>query len=261
MSLLAGIFSDFYASRDNVLARLDARTKLLIALMLLAAVVFSSAPALPFAVALLCIGAAAALGVPARLLVLRLAVPLGFAAMLLALQTFLTGGAPLWSARMGTLALTATREGLHHGILLASRVLGGVSVVVLLGSVTPAHRIFGAMRALGVPGGWVEIAMLVYRYTFVLFDLCGDVMAAQKTRLGYAGLRQGLASAGALGGTVLLRAMDQAERTHEAMYVRGYNGGIPFGPLPPFSRRDLAIIAGAAFTTGFLFHAAEALCR
>ncbi|MDD5348827.1 MAG: cobalt ECF transporter T component CbiQ [Chthoniobacteraceae bacterium] len=260
MSLLSGIFSDLFARQDNTLARLDARTKLIVALAMLAAVIFSTTPVFPLGILLVCVTAAAALGVPARLLALRLAAPLGIAGMLLVLQSVMAGSTPLWSAALLGVKITVTREGLHNGLLIASRVLGGVSVMLLLSSVTPAHRIFGAMRALGAPQGWVEIAMLMYRYTFVLLELTGDVTSAQKVRLGYAGMRRGLASAGTLGGTVLLRSMDQAVRTHEAMRVRGYSGEIPFGPMPKLARRDGWIVAVAALALGTLFYAAEALC-
>jgi cobalt/nickel transport system permease protein len=261
MSLLSGIFSDLFARQDNCLARLDARTKLIVALSILAAVIFSTTPVLPLATLVLCVAVTAVLGVPIRLIALRLAGPMGIATMLVLLQSVMVGSTPLWSVTALGVKATVMREGLHVGVLLASRVLGGVSVMLLLGSVTPSHRIFCAMRALGAPQGWVEIALLMYRYTFVLLELTGDVTAAQKVRLGYAGLRRGLSSAGTLGGMVVLRSMDQAVRTHEAMRVRGYHGEIPLGPLPPFARCDGWLVAGSALVLGSVYLAAEALFR
>jgi cobalt/nickel transport system permease protein len=153
MSLLSGIFSDLFARQDHCLARLDARTKLIIALFLLLSVIFSTTPVYSLGVLLFCVTVAAMLGVPWRLLALRLAAPMGIAAMLLALQSLMTGATPLWSSVLWGVPITVSREGLHQGVLLGSRVLGGVSVMLLLSSVTPAHRIFGAMRALGAPAG------------------------------------------------------------------------------------------------------------
>jgi len=261
MNLLSGIFSDLFARQDNRLARLDARTKLIVALLMLATVIFSTTPVLHLAIWLLCVGAAVAVGVPVRLIALRLAAPMGIAAVLVLLQSLMAGATPLWSAAAFGVKATVTREGMRSGVLLASRVMSGVSVMLLLGFVTPSHRIFCAMRALGVPQGWVEIAMLMYRYTFVLLELTGDVTAAQKVRLGYAGMRRGLVSAGTLGGMVILRSMDQAVCTHEAMRVRGYCGELPLGPMPPFARRDGWIVAGASLVLGGAFLATEALFR
>jgi energy-coupling factor transporter transmembrane protein EcfT len=51
-------------------------------------------------------------------------------------------------------------------------------------------------------------------------------------------------------GSVVLRSIDQAARTHEAMQVRGYGGEIPFGPLPGLTRRDWLVMAGAVLWLG-----------
>jgi cobalt/nickel transport system permease protein len=154
------------------------------------------------------------------------------------LQAFLTGTTPLASFSLVGWKLIATEEGLMRGVLLGSRVLGAVSVMLLLSSVTPAYRIFGALRWFHVPEGWVEIALLVYRYTFVLLDQTADIASAQRVRLGYSSLGRSLSSAGVLAGTVVARSMDQAMRTYEAMTLRGYQGRLPIGPLPELKARD-----------------------
>ncbi|MCX6966845.1 MAG: cobalt ECF transporter T component CbiQ [Verrucomicrobia bacterium] len=261
MSLLSEIFSDLFARQDHILTRMDPRTKLIIALGALCAVIFSRTAAFPLAVLVLCLAATLAVGVPKRLLGLRLAAPLGIALVLLVLQSVMAGTTPLWSFVALGAKVTVTREGLLVGLLLASRVLAGVSVMLLLSAVTPAHRIFHAMRMLGAPQGWVEIAMLMYRYIFVLLDLTAEVVAAQKVRLGYAGMRRGLSSAGQLGGTVILRAMDQAVSTNQAMRVRGYTGSIPLGPLPAFAAREGWILGAVGVALAGLFFATEALCK
>jgi len=173
-----------------------------------------------------------AVGVPPRQVALRLAAPLVMAGTAVVLRWWLEAAS------------------LQSGVVLAARVLGGVSVVLLLSVVAPAHQIFHALRALGMPRGWVEVALLMYRYTFILLDLAADMTAAQKVRLGYADLRRGWTSAGMVAGTVILRSIDQAVRAHEAMRVRGYRGEIPFGSLPALARRDWVVIAGAMLLFG-----------
>jgi len=261
MSLLSELFSDLFARQDNALARVDSRTKLIVALSMLVAVIFSTTPVFPLAVLVLCVAATAAIGVPVGLIGMRLAAPLGIASVLLVLQSILTGTTPFWTTVVWDTKIAVTQEGFHAGLLIASRVLGSVSVILLLSSVTPAHRVFRAMGALGVPQGWVEIAMLMYRYIFVLLDMTADVTAAQRVRLGYSNARRGLASAGIVAGTVVLRSMDQAVRTNEAMRVRGYRGEIPFEPVPPLARRDAWIIGGVAVALSGIFFAAEALSK
>jgi cobalt/nickel transport system permease protein len=231
MSLCA-LFSDIFARQDNGLARLDPRTKLIVAGAALLCLLGSGHPGLPLALFVCCAAATVAVGVPLRQLALRLAAPLAMVGTAVALR---------WWLQVATL---------QSGGVLVVRVLGGVSVVLLLSAATPAHRIFHALRALGMPRGWVEVALLMYRYIFILLDLAADMTAAQKVRLGYADLRRGWTSAGAVAGTLILRSVDQAVRAHEAMRVRGYRGELPFGPLPGLARRDWLVLAGALLLLG-----------
>ncbi len=117
--------------------------------------------------------------------------------------------------------------------------------MLLLGSVTPAYKIFHALRWFRVPEGWVEIALLVYRYTLTLLEQTADIAAAQSARLGYSSVRRSISSVGVLAGTVITRSMDQAVRTYEAMMLRGYQGRLPFGPIPRMGRADMCVITVA----------------
>jgi cobalt/nickel transport system permease protein len=229
------LFSDFFACRDNRLSRVDPRAKLVVAASAILCVILSTSAVLPVVVFLASVATTLSLRIPTKLVALRLAAPLGIVAVLALLQSFTNGSTPLWSVPLGTWTLTATREGVHTAVLTASRVCGAVSVVLLLSLVTPAHRIFHALRWFRVPQGWVEIAMLMYRYTFTLLDLTADLTAAQQLRMGYAGAGRALSSMGAVCGTVIIRSVEQATRTHEAMVLRGYRQQIPFGPMPPLT--------------------------
>lgn len=247
MSLATELFSDIFARQDSRLARIDPRAKLLMALLTIVCVVLSTRALFPLTVFVVCIGLTLARGVPTRLAALRLAAPLGIVAVLVVLQSLLTGATPLWNAELAGLKITVTHEGLANGLRMGARVLGAVSVVLLLSLVTPAHRIFHALRWCRVPQDWVEVAVLMYRYTFTFLDMVADLTAAQKARLGYSKFRHGLSSLGIVAGTVIIRSVDQAVHTHEAMLIRGYRGQIPFGPMPALCARDrwLTCLTGA----------------
>ena len=232
------LFSDIFACRDNVLTRIDPRVKIVIALTLIAAVVFSKQALFPILVFVSCTVGMLWLSMPVKLVLLRLLAPMGIVLVLVILQTFLTGATPVASLSLAGRKLVPTQEGLMRGALLGSRVLGAVSVMLLLSSVTPAYKIFSALRWFRVSEGWVEIALLVYRYTFVLLDQTADIASAQRLRLGYSSLGRSLSSVGVLAGTVVARSMDQAMRTYEAMTLRGYQGRLPIRPLVEPTARD-----------------------
>lgn len=257
MSHLSELFSDYFARQDNFLTRIDPRTKLLVALATLSAVLFSTTPLFPLIVLVLCVTAMIAIGMPVGMIALRLASPMGIAAVLVVLKSVLTGSTLLWSVDLLGMKIVATHEGFQTGFQIAARVLGSVSAMLLLSSVTPAHRLFHALRTLGMPRGWVEIALLMYRYIFTLVDLVADMTAAQKLRLGYSSMARGLSSTGLVAGTVILRSVDQAVRTHEAMRLRGYHGDIPFGPMPPLKQSDWQIMGAAAFLLASLVFVTE----
>jgi cobalt/nickel transport system permease protein len=236
------LFSDIFAYRDNVLTRLDPRVKLVVAGIAILTIIVSSHVFLPLTVFAVSLTTVLALRLPLRLVMMRLAAPMGIVCVLVILQSLLIGSTPIFSFSVMGWSINFMREGAWRGILMGSRVLGAVSVVLLLSSVTQAHQIFQALRWLGVPKGWVEVAMLMYRYIFALLDQACDVMAAQRLRLGYAGLRRSVTSLGNLAGAVLVQSMDQATRTYDAMKLRGYKGYMPFGPLRSLSTREIWIM-------------------
>ena len=116
--------------------------------------------------------------------------------------------------------------------------------MLLLSACTPAYEVFHALRWFRVPKEWVETAILTYRYTFILLDLTSDIGAAQRLRLGYSRLDRSLASVSTLAGMVIIRAVDQALKTHEAMVLRGYRGQAVLGPMPALKALDLAMVTG-----------------
>lgn len=232
------VFSDIFACRDNRLTRIDARSKMIAASALILSIILSSSPLFPCVAFVLCTAVMIGLRMPVKLIFLRFFGPLGIAAVIVVIQSFVMGKIPLFSFEIFGKSFIATKEGLLHGVLIASRVLGAVSVVILLGAVTPAYKVFHALRWFRVPEGWIEIALLVYRYIFCLLDQTCDVISAQRVRLGYSNLSRSLSSMGVLAGTVITRSLDQAMRTHDAMTLRGYKGSIPFGPLPQITVKD-----------------------
>jgi cobalt/nickel transport system permease protein len=241
------LFSMRHISGDRRLGRLDARIKLLVALAAILAVLLSTHVWLPLAASACCAAILLASGAPLGSMFAALAGPLGLAMVVCLLRAFMIGATPLVSFDVGPWRLILTSEGLMDGGLIASRVLGSMSVIIVLCATTPAGGIFAALR----------LAMLMYRYIFTLFDQALSVLSAQKIRLGYAGLRRSLRSMGTLGGVVLLRSIDQAEKTHESMVVRGYEGLLPIPAPPALRAKDVSLLGGCLAAIGLAYFVAE----
>jgi len=211
----------------------DARVGLIGASVTIVAVLASSRVWFPLAVAACCGVWIVLRRIRFKSILMRITPPLALVLVACALKALLTGVTPAMSWELGPWRLTATREGLFEAALLAARVSGAVAMAAVLCWQAPAQELLAALRWCGVPKTWVEIAALMCRYLFALGDQAETIYAAQRVRLGYAGLGRSFRSAGALAGVVLLRCLEQADRTHEAMLARGYNGRMPLVRLPP----------------------------
>jgi cobalt/nickel transport system permease protein len=246
MHEVADLLTPLRADGGGRLTRLDVRVQLALALTTILAVAASTRAGLPILIVLGSLAALAMLRVRPGSVLGRLAGPLGLAAVICIVRTFAVGKTPWFSLHLGGLRLVATREGLADGLLIGLRVLASMGVVLVLGAAAPMHKICAALRWARLPHALVEVAMLMYRYIFVLLDDTAAVLSAQKVRLGYVSLRRSVASLGSLAGLVMLRSLDQADRTHEAMLARGYQGRMPLASLPALRGRDWLLIAGAA---------------
>jgi cobalt/nickel transport system permease protein len=257
--MLFELFSDIFTIRQNRLSGVDPRVKLITAMAAAILAIQAKSPLFP---ALLFIGAVAgamAVSVPLRHVTIRFAAPTGMAIMTLLLKTFMTDGETLGAWSMGGIPLTATREGLYAGALISARVMGAVGALQLLSFVTPAHQVFRALAWMGAPKGWVEVAMMMYRFSFDIFERAADIGAAQRVRLGYSAAARSVSSAGTLAGAVALGAMEKAARVEEAMVARGYRGDIPYRALKPMACGEAMAIAGSALALALLFTLCEAV--
>lgn len=231
----------------------DARVRLIVALAAILAVVISTR----ISFGLLALGgaliAAAVSRMPLTALACRVVGPLTLAGVIFAAQAFLTGTTPVAGFDLGPWRLTVTREGLWRGALIGARILGSLSILLLSCHGMCPQEILAALRWARVPRTWIEIALLMYRYLHVLWEQAVSVIAAQKVRLGYSGLRRSLRSMGSLAGIVVLRSFDQAERSHEAMVARGYQGYLPLPGLPALPRRQVATACAGLALVATLF--------
>ena len=164
---------------DRSAGRCDVRVNLSLAVATILAVVVSTRVWLPLGAAACGFAFLAASRMRLRELAGRMAAPLAVAVAVVLLEGLMTGTTPAATLDLGPCRLVATEEGLRHGGLLAARVLGSIGVLLVLCRSTPAEQIFAALRWARVPRTWIEIAMLMHRYIFTLFELAAGIRAAQ----------------------------------------------------------------------------------
>ncbi len=239
------LFSDIFTLRESRLSSLDPRTKLFVVACALTTLILSRGFAYPLIVMGSSLLALLAMKIPIRFIALRLLMPTVVVLVFVGLKLLLTHGEPFFHEALWGMTVTITREGLAGGFSMGARVLAAMTLLILFGTVTPAHSIFHALRWMGAPREWVEVALLMYRYIFVLVETTANMATAQRLRLSYMGVRNSLCSAGVLCGAVLLKSIDQAMRAGEAMALRGHAGSFPLTPLKAFSRAQVMVSTGA----------------
>jgi cobalt/nickel transport system permease protein len=226
---------------SHPLALIDPRVKLLSALALLVMVISCRGVIFPLLVAAVSFGLCLTLRVPLRVLLLRFSEPLFIALMVFLLKLFFAGEVPLFSWDLGWFRLTAHRDGLAEGILISSRILGGVSLLGLVGFSTPFTGLMAALSWMRVPQALVDVALFAWRYLFLLMEDAQVVYHAQRNRLGYVGYRRGLSSLGTLAGVLVLKAFDNSQSVTTAMMQRGYDGAMPLLRHQPFKSAEVAL--------------------
>ena len=129
-----------------------------------------------------------------------------------------------------------------------------VRVEITRGEPSPAaarftvNGIAAAMERLGVPKAFTVQILFLYRYLYVLAEEALRLTRARSLRT-FGGRGAGFRPYVSLLGHLLLRTLDRAERIHQAMLGRGFDGEVRLLRVLRFRAADLAFTLGwsAAF--------------
>jgi cobalt/nickel transport system permease protein len=173
--------------------------------------------------------------------------PLLFATFILLIKGLHEGQTPVFSISPLGYDLILKKEGLQNGCLVFSKVMGGVSLLLLLSFTTTIVDLCVSARWFRIPDVLLELLFLMYRYIFLFLEEVSRMHTAQRCRLGYSTWRKTIHSFGTLGGMLIVRAVSRAESTHTAMQSRGYDGGsILTTNVTPLKRNDYVILGSLA---------------
>jgi cobalt/nickel transport system permease protein len=249
---------DELARQDLPLQRMDARVKLVVTLAFIVTVmsfprydISALAPLFLFPAAMFALG-----GLPFKRLVRPLlaaapfAVLVGLANPLLDRAPLEVGGGLILARGWFSFASILVRFGL------------AVSAAFALTASTGMHRLCGSLAGLGVPQALAVQVWLLYRYLFVLAEEAGRLIRSVRVRSADRP-RLGPSLAARLTGVLLLRAMARAERIHQAMLARGFDGRFRLEQPPAVRVRDLAAALAwlAFFAAARTWNLADALGR
>lgn len=116
--------------------------------------------------------------------------------------------------------------------LVLARALGAVSCLYFLSLSTPLPELLAVLRRGHVPAVVLELAVIIYRYIFILLATFRDMRDSAASRLGYRGLRRSLRTTGLVYGGLLANSFRRAGACFDAMESRCYTGQIAFLTQP-----------------------------
>ncbi|MDD1668362.1 MAG: cobalt ECF transporter T component CbiQ [Methanomicrobiales archaeon] len=214
-------------AQRNGLREVSPYVKLAAALGGILLCLLSAGPVAPLAIALLLSGGILLLArVDLRTYGELFVAPFSFALMSVSAIILLSGGgAGFWSwTPLPWLSLSLTRAGINEGVLVLSRMTGGMSALIFLAVTTPMTDLFLVMRQCRVPGPVVDLAMMIYRAIFLIMDQLVQTYQAQQMRLGYSSFLESLRSLSTLCGSVFIGSWLAGEDLVRAMDARCYSG-------------------------------------
>jgi cobalt/nickel transport system permease protein len=211
-------FLDQYSDLNSFVHRLDPRTKTLVVLAFVLAVMATPPTAWPsFALdAILIAGLILLARLPPLYALKRSAVVMPFVLMIAVFLPFFEGGEVAGSYNIGWWQVSVTYEGvivLWNGVVKSW--LSALSLI-LLSATTPFPRLLKGLERLGVPRVMVMILSFMYRYIFVLVDEAMRMGRARESRSLGGGLLWRARTLGNMIGTLFLRSYERAERGCES---------------------------------------------
>jgi cobalt/nickel transport system permease protein len=245
-------FIDAQGEERSLLAALDGRIKLVLLLAALGVNLTAGGIRTPLALAFLALLLVVAAAVPARDFFKRMAIPTMLALVAFVTQLFwVHQGEPLLSFTLFSWDFVFYSGGVERGSELSARILGGMGTLLFFSLTTPLPELMRAARFFRCPPVLVELALIMYRYIFLLLEEGGRIRNAQKARLGFVDFKSGLRSSGILGGMLVLRTYDRAERSFAAMRCRGYRGALTAVTPGRMQGHDwAALVMGLALLAG-----------
>ncbi|MFE3200955.1 cobalt ECF transporter T component CbiQ [Embleya sp. NPDC059237] len=111
----------------------------------------------------------------------------------------------------------------HAGELVARSGAAGLAML-LFAFTTPLSDVLPRLTRVGVPAAVVDVAAVMYRMLFLLYDTTARINQAQAGRLGHRTRRARWRSVAGLGSAVFVHAFARARRLEEGLAGRGYDG-------------------------------------
>ncbi len=134
----------------------------------------------------------------------------------------------IFSLDIGFTYLCLTKENTSQMFSIILKAFGAVSAMYVVTLSTPVCEIIAELKKLHIPGIFIELMYLIYRYIFILFDAVHKMQDSGKSRLGYTSFKASCRSFSMMLGNLLIISLKNSRNYYNAMEARCYNGQLEF---------------------------------
>jgi len=152
--------------------------------------------------------------------------------------TFVMPGETVASASLLGITINFTDEGVSFALLVYARATAALLLMFAFAISTPVPHLANALRRLRFPDVFVEMLVLIYRYTFLLMESAERMHLAAECRFGYNGYKKSIKTTSKLAIGVFMRSLDTAEKGQATLQCRNYRG--EFKSLSEYEKQNRA---------------------
>jgi cobalt ECF transporter T component CbiQ len=251
------IFSEENARKDGFLQRRDPRIKLVCFIALVVATAVSRDWQVLVPLYCLTLLGAAVSKIDLVLYFKRVWLGMGlFSAIVVLPSIFFIGNETLFDLDLGPVTLTVHSDALRAAAIFVLRVGTSVSLAILLILTTKWADILKSLRILRVPGVFVLVLAMTYRYVFLLLHTANGMFLARKSRMvaQTSGSEQRWWVVAAIG-VLMHRSFKMSEDVYQAMIARGFMNEIRSLTDYRATPADWALLAATAAVTALVIYA------
>ena len=122
------------------------------------------------------------------------------------------------------LTINFTDAGLSFGTLIFLRATAAVLLMFAFAVSTPVPHLAAALKKLRLPDVFIEMMVLIYRYTFLLMESAESMHLAAECKFGYSSYKKSAKTTSRIAVGVFIRSLDTAEKGQIALQCRNYRG-------------------------------------
>lgn len=186
-------------------------------------------------------------GIPMRFYLKLMSIPMSFlilGVLTIAVSFSRESFSFLWGVKIWGFTLGVTAGGLQTAVNLFWKSLGAISCLYFLSLTTPMVEIISVLKRLKVPGLFIELMSLIYRYIFVLIETADKVYLSQSSRCGYASIKTSYCSLAQLTSNLFAKSYHYSQMLYTTLMARCYRGELNVLELPyAFSKKNVALMA------------------